>query len=170
MKKMFSPWRSAYIDTFKEKEKKKSKQCLFCSIAKAKSDDEKNLLVWRGKYCFVVMNRFPYNSGHVMVVPYKHTATMEKFTDNENLEFMKVITQCITSLKTVSNPEGFNVGANIGRGAGAGIDQHIHFHVVPRWNGDTNFMPVLSDIKVVSESIETTRKTLVQQFKKTSPK
>jgi len=165
---MFSPWRSAYIDTFKTK--KKNNGCLFCSIAKNKKNDQKNLLVWRGQSCFVVMNRFPYNSGHVMVVPYMHTARMEDFTDNENLEFMKVITQCITTLKTVSHPEGFNVGANIGRVAGAGIDQHIHFHVVPRWNGDANFMPVLSDIKVVSESIEKTRTALAKQFKTLSQK
>jgi len=112
------------------------------------------------------MNRFPYNSGHIMVVPYKHTATMQEFSDNENLEFMKAITLCMSALKATSNPEGFNVGANIGRVAGAGIDRHIHFHVVPRWNGDANFMPVLSDIKVVSEAIETTRAVLAKRFKK----
>jgi ATP adenylyltransferase len=168
VKKMFSPWRSAYIETFKEK--KKTKQCLFCSIAKDKKNDQENLLVWRGTYCFVVMNRFPYNSGHVMVVPYKHTATVQQFTDAENLEFMNVITLCTVALKAISNPEGFNIGANIGRVAGAGIDQHIHFHVVPRWNGDANFMPVLSDIKVVSESIETTRVALTKQFKELTKK
>ena len=139
---------------------------MFCSIAKDKKNDQKNLLVWRGRNCFVVMNRFPYNSGHVMIVPYKHTAAMEEFQDEENLEFMNVITQCITALKTISHPEGFNVGVNIGRVAGAGIDRHIHFHVVPRWNGDANFMPVLSDIKVVSEAIETTRAALAKRFKK----
>ncbi|HVN48058.1 MAG TPA: HIT domain-containing protein [Bacteroidota bacterium] len=164
MKKIFSPWRSAYIKTFSEKKKKK--QCLFCSIMKNKKNDRKNLIVWRGQYCFVVMNRFPYNSGHVMVVPYRHTALMEDFDDNEQLECMKVIQQCITALKAESHPEGFNVGANIGRVAGAGIDQHIHFHVVPRWNGDANFMPVLSDVKIVSESIEATRTGLANQFKR----
>ncbi len=95
---------------------------------------------------------------------------MEDFEDNEQLECMKVITQCITALKAVSHPEGFNVGANIGRVAGAGIDKHIHFHVVPRWNGDANFMPVLADVKIVSESIETTLAALIKQFKKVSQK
>jgi ATP adenylyltransferase len=164
VKKLFSPWRSAYIDTFKEK--KKNAHCLFCSIARDKKNDKKNLLVWRGQYCFVVMNRFPYNSGHVMVVPYRHTASMDDFTEAEQLDYMKMITRCITALNAISCPEGFNIGVNIGRVAGAGIDQHLHFHVVPRWNGDANFMPVLSDIKVISESIEQTRSVLEKQFKK----
>jgi ATP adenylyltransferase len=161
---MFSPWRSAYIDTFKKE--KKGKACLFCTMKKNKKAEKENLLVWRGKHCFVVMNRYPYNSGHVLVVPYKHTADFLDFTPEEYAEIMETVSRCIRALRAVSKPEGFNFGANIGRVAGAGVDKHIHFHVVPRWNGDANFMPVLADIKVVSERIEKTRTALAEQFQK----
>ena len=151
MKKLFSPWRSAYIQSFNEK--KKSKGCLFCRIHKEKKDEE-NLIVWRGKKCFAVLNRYPYNSGHLMVVPYRHNPLFSKLTKDENSEIMATLAKCISALDKISKPHGYNFGANLGRVAGAGIDKHIHFHLVPRWNGDTNFMPVLGDIKVVSEKMQ----------------
>jgi ATP adenylyltransferase len=106
------------------------------------------------------MNRFPYNSGHVMIVPNRQTADIYSLTPEELLEIMETVQQTMKALDTLMKPQGYNVGANIGRAGGAGVDEHIHFHVVPRWNGDTNFMPVLSDTKVVSEDIKKTWKTL----------
>jgi ATP adenylyltransferase len=151
MKKLFSPWRSAYIQTFSEK-KNKSRACLFCSMANETPNTD-NLIAWRGKYCFVVLNRFPYNSGHLMIVPYRHMSRFGKLSGEEHGEIMMLTGKCIKALESVSKPQGFNFGANLGKTAGAGIDKHIHFHLVPRWNGDTNFMPVLSDVKLVSESM-----------------
>jgi ATP adenylyltransferase len=163
MKRLFSPWRSVYIRSFQSD--KKLKECLFCRIAK-EDDDKKNLVVWRGKECFIVMNRYPYNNGHVMVVPYMHTSSMAKLTDKTNMEVMKTTARCIQALYNNSKPDGFNFGANLGRVAGAGIDQHIHFHLVPRWSGDTNFMPVLSETKIISEDISKTWKLLKSELKK----
>ena len=157
MKRLFSPWRSAYIRTFKNE--KKSKKCLFCRIAKEKKD-AKNLVVWRGKTCFVVMNLFPYNAGHVLVVPYTHTPNFEALSTREYAEAMQATARCMKALKKLSAPHGFNMGANLGRVAGAGIEHHVHFHIVPRWNGDTNFLPVLSDTKMISEDMRKTWKKL----------
>ncbi|MCX7984774.1 MAG: HIT domain-containing protein [Bacteroidetes bacterium] len=150
-KHLFSPWRSEYIEEFN---KPKSKKCLFCTLASDKLEDRKNLVIYRGEHCYVVMNKFPYNSGHLMIVPYKHTAKLTKLTENEFTEIMNLTVRCSEALTTLYKPHGFNFGANIGRVAGAGIEKHIHFHLVPRWNGDVNFMPVLSDVKVVSQSIQ----------------
>jgi ATP adenylyltransferase len=163
MMRLFSPWRSVYIQSFQGG--KKSKGCLFCRIAK-EHDDKKNFIVWRGKECFVVMNRYPYNNGHVMVVPYRHTSSMGKLTDKTNLEVMKTVARCMQALHKNGKPEGFNFGANVGRAAGAGIDKHIHFHLVPRWNGDTNFMPVVAETKMISEDIRKTWKLLKSELKK----
>ena len=124
-------------------------------IAKERRD-EKNLVVWRGKHCFLVMNLFPYNSGHLMVVPYKHTSKLESLPDEAYVEVMRASALGMRALDEVSGPHGFNLGANLGRIAGAGIDKHIHFHIVPRWNGDTNFMPVLADAKLISEDLKKT--------------
>jgi ATP adenylyltransferase len=150
------------METFKEK--RKGKACLFCKMKKENKEDKKNLVVWRGKHCFVLMNKYPYNSGHVLIVPYKHTAEFANLSSDEYREIMETAAHSIRALRSVSKPEGFNFGANLGRVAGAGVDKHIHFHLVPRWNGDVNFLPVLADIKVVSESIEATRAALVKKF------
>ena len=157
MKRLFSPWRSAYIKTFKNE--KKSKQCLFCRIARQRND-VRNLVVARGNTCYVVMNLFPYNAGHLLIVPYQHTADFEALTPEENAEAMAMTARCIRALRTLSKPHGFNFGANLGRVAGAGIEEHVHFHLVPRWNGDTNFLPVLSDTKLISEDLQETCKKL----------
>jgi len=157
MKRLYSPWRSAYIKTFKNE--KKTKRCLFCRIAKEKNDT-KNLVVWRGKTCYVLMNLFPYNAGHVLIVPYRHTASFEDLSPEEHAEAMKATARCMKALKKLSKPHGFNFGANLGRVAGAGIEHHVHFHLVPRWNGDTNFLPILSDTKLISEDMRNTWKKL----------
>lgn len=167
MKRLFSPWRSQYIQSFKSKKSGK-KEDLFSRIVKEKSD-RKNLILLRRKYCFVMMNLYPYNSGHVMVVPYKKTAHLSELPADVYTEIMQTAAAMMTVLEKVMKPQGFNFGANFGRVAGAGIDDHIHFHIVPRWNGDTNFMPVLSDIKVVSEEIRATYDAIKAEIDRSVP-
>jgi ATP adenylyltransferase len=164
MKRMFSPWRSQYIATFKDGKKKKN-DCLFCRIAKERNDGA-NLVVVRKQHCFVVMNRYPYNSGHLMIVPYTHAPAFEDLSMEEYTEIMATTSEMIRALGNVSRPQGFNFGANLGRVAGAGIDQHVHFHLVPRWNGDTNFMPTIAEVKLVSEDTKTTYRELKKALKK----
>ena len=142
MERLFSPWRSKYIDTFFHSKNVEGK-CILC-LAHQENKDDDHLIVTRGKYCYVIMNLFPYNSGHLMIVPYRHTSTLLDLTDEESLEVMTLLKKMTQALQAVSRPEGFNIGSNIGRTAGAGIDQHIHFQIVPRWSGDTNFMPILA--------------------------
>jgi ATP adenylyltransferase len=163
MKRLFSPWRSQYIQTFSDK--KHSRKCLFCGMVKQTADAE-NLIITRGTFCFAVMNKYPYNSGHLMVVPYRHTSQFAKLTGKEHQEIMSLTAKCIAALEHISKPQGFNFGANLGKVAGAGIDKHIHFHIVPRWNGDTNFMPVVAETKMISEDIRRTWKLLTSEFKR----
>jgi ATP adenylyltransferase len=159
MQRMWSPWRSEYIETFKKPAKRKRGGSLFSAALHAK-DDDKHLIVWRGEHCFVIMNRYPYNSGHLMIVPNRVTSSFESLTLVELAEIMQTAQRVMKALHTVMGPQGYNFGANIGRASGAGVDDHIHFHIVPRWNGDTNFMPVLGDTKVISEDMKTTLKKL----------
>lgn len=169
MKRMWSPWRSAYIKTFKQPAKKrKNGRSLFSAAIRGK-DDDKYFIVWRGELCFVIMNRYPYNSGHLMVVPYRQTADIGALTPAELTEIMTTVQRSIAALDAVMKPQGYNFGANLGRTAGAGVDDHVHFHIVPRWNGDTNFMPVLAETKVISEDMKTTLKKLRKAFKNAPP-
>jgi ATP adenylyltransferase len=163
MKRLFSPWRSAYIASFKTAKPRTG--CLFCRIAK-QSKDSQNYVLWRGEHCFLVMNLYPYNSGHLMVVPYKHTPDMGSLSDETNIEIMQTADRAMKALVKVSEPQGFNFGANLGRAAGAGIDKHVHFHIVPRWSGDTNFMPVLADVKLISEDMRKSWKELKKALEK----
>ncbi|MEO8168397.1 MAG: HIT domain-containing protein [bacterium] len=166
MKRMWSPWRSAYIETFNvPSTKKKSKKSIF-TLAVEEQDDDKHYIIWRGKYCFVIMNLYPYNSGHLMIVPYKQTARLDELSEKEISEMMKAVRRSVRALDAEVHPEGFNIGANLGRASGAGVNEHIHFHVVPRWNGDTNFMPVLTETKVISEDMRRTMLKLRSAFKK----
>lgn len=154
MDRLHSPWRSKYIETFAHSNEPKG-ECVFCKAHQDGTDDD-HLIVTRGKFCFVIMNLFPYNSGHLMIVPYRHTADFADLDDQEGLEIFGLLKSMMNALRQVSHPDGFNIGSNIGRTAGAGIDQHVHVHIVPRWNGDTNFMPVLADTKMISEDMKTT--------------
>lgn len=164
MKRIWSPWRSKYIETFKTPAKKKKRgYSLFTAALKAK-DDDKHFIVWRGEHCFVIMNLYPYNSGHLMIVPYRQTARFEDLTLVELAEIMQTAQRAMKALHKVMHPQGYNFGANIGRASGAGVDDHVHFHIVPRWNGDTNFMPVLSDSKVISEDMTLTLRKLRKAF------
>lgn len=163
MEKLWSPWRSQYIASFKEK--KTSSNCVLCDISNQDVEDPQSLLVYKDKLTFIVLNLYPYNNGHLMVVPYRHTSDFLTLTPEENSEIMKNLQKCEKALRSCMNPEGFNVGANIGKAAGAGIDDHIHFHIVPRWNGDTNFMPALGEVKVISQDLLANKQSLTGTFK-----
>jgi len=154
MKRLWSPWRSAYIQSFSKRPKKRT-ESLFRSALRSR-DDRKNLVVWRGKHCFIIMNRFPYNSGHLMIVPNRQVADIRRLRKAELAEIMQTVQRAMSALDRVMHPKGYNFGANLGRSAGAGIDEHVHFHIVPRWDGDTNFMPVLADTKIISEDMDVT--------------
>lgn len=159
MHTLWAPWRSEYINSCS----KPAKGCIFCSASKQKKDPE-NLILYRGRKVFVIMNRFPYNNGHLMVVPYKHTGDVALLSEKENKELWDTVVICKKVLEKAFCPQGFNIGMNLGRVAGAGIDTHCHAHIVPRWNGDMNFMPVFADVKVISESLERTYARLVDLF------
>ncbi len=146
---IWAPWRMDYI---RMPEEEKPKGCIFCNKPKDNKDKD-DLILYRGKHVFVIMNRYPYNNGHLMVVPYRHLDDYNALNDEELLEMSQVTQMCINILKSKMRPQGFNVGFNIGVSAGAGIAEHIHQHIVPRWTGDTNFMPVLCHTKVMVDGL-----------------
>lgn len=164
MERLFSPWRSKYIESFKGAAEK-STGCIFCDALSAAADFE-NLVVYRGTEAFVIMNLYPYNSGHMMIVPKRHTADFKTLTTSELAECMKLLQVAQKALQEMVAPHGYNIGMNLGRSAGAGIEDHLHWHIVPRWNGDTNFMPTLADIKVVSEDMHLQHQKLAALFQK----
>lgn len=157
--RIFAPWRSEYILSSDKKEE----GCIFCDFPKENKDEE-NLIIHRGKLCFVIMNRYPYNAGHLMVIPYRHLHDFTKLTREEVAELMQTAQKAVEVLTKVMSPHGFNLGMNIGKVAGAGIDRHLHLHIVPRWNGDTNFMPVVGDTRVVSEALESAYRRLKEAW------
>jgi len=161
MEKLFSPWRSQYISSFSDKGSEEG--CVLCD-AYFSNDDEASLVVFRGRESFVLMNRFPYNSGHLMILPVRHTSDFQSLTPSETIETMELLRASELALKELSHPQGFNIGMNLGRVSGAGIDGHLHWHIVPRWNGDTNFLPILAEVKVVSEDMERQWKKLHEIF------
>ena len=164
MDKLWSPWRSKYIDSFKPGGVKEE-GCLFCRIPKEDRDKE-NYLIYRSTSSFIIMNLYPYNSGHLMIVPYKHTALLNELDNNEKLDCFNMINLGCKLLEISIYPHGYNIGVNLGKVSGAGIDEHVHFHIVPRWNGDTNFMPVLNDVKLISEAMDDTYSKLTAALKK----
>jgi len=147
LEKMWAPWRMNYIDG-----SYKNEGCIFC-VKPNQNKDRENLILHRGKTCFTMMNLFPYNNGHIMISPYKHTGNLEDLSDEEMVEIMTLSKKFIRAMKLSMNPAGFNAGFNIGKVAGAGVADHLHLHIVPRWEGDTNFMPVIGETKVISEHI-----------------
>ncbi len=157
MEHIWAPWRIEYIRM------EKPKGCIFCDKY-SQNDDALNYILYRGDKNFVIMNSYPYNPGHLMIAPYQHTGNLEELADEELHEHFKIISRSIQLLKKVFNPDGFNIGMNIGRIAGAGIADHFHTHIVPRWSGDTNFMPVVADTKVVNEAIGETYQKLKGKF------
>ncbi len=161
MNRLWSPWRSKYIESFSEQKTGEAKGCVFCQKL-AQKDDEENLIVYRSSLSAIIMNIYPYNSGHLMVVPFAHKAMFEDLTKEELSDVMEQTQLGIKLLRMTSHPDGFNFGANLGRLSGAGIADHIHFHIVPRWDGDTNFMPVLTETKVISEDLHDTVRKLTK--------
>jgi ATP adenylyltransferase len=149
METLHAPWRIQYILAPKQPP---SAVSLFARIA-ASNEDVENLVVTRDRTCFALLNRYPYTGGHLMVVPYKQAADLPELTDEELADLMKLTRRCQEVLRKVMRPNGFNIGLNIGTSAGAGIAEHLHVHIVPRWNGDTNFMPVLAGATVVPEAL-----------------
>lgn len=148
MEPLHAPWRIEYILA----PKTALEEDLFIRIAQS-SDDEANFVIARDRTCFALLNRYPYTGGHLMVVPYKKTATLDDLTEAELADLMMLTRRCQQALQRVMNPHGFNIGLNLGRCAGAGILEHLHVHVVPRWNGDTNFMPVLAGTSVLPQAL-----------------
>lgn len=145
-------------------DKKKDEGCIFCTKPQ-QQEYRKNYLLYRGTFTYVLMNLYPYNNGHLMVIPYQHTSDILDIPSETAAELWKFITLSKRVLSATIRPDAFNVGMNIGRTAGAGIDQHIHMHIVPRWNGDTNFMPVIGETKIISQGIDETYDMLLPVFK-----
>jgi ATP adenylyltransferase len=143
--------------------------CIFCKRA-ASREDAKNLILLRGVHAFVMMNRYPYTTGHLMVAPYRHVGSLERLPDEEASEVIRLVAKCEAAIRRALKPDGFNIGANLGKCAGAGFPGHFHMHVVPRWSGDTNFMPVLSETKVLPETLTATYHKIAKAMRAGSPK
>jgi ATP adenylyltransferase len=146
-----------YIENSKEDE------CIFCTVQE-KEDSAENLIAFRGERAYVILNRYPYTSGHLMVVPYDHKPNLEELDSETRAEMMELTAQCMTVLRKVYHPHAFNVGANIGEAAGAGVKEHVHIHIVPRWAGDTNFMSTLGETRVLPEALEDTYQRIKNGF------
>jgi len=164
MEKLWSPWRSNYIDSFNQE--KKSNGCIFCDAINQDINDENSLKIFDNKFCYAILNLYPYNSGHLMIVPKRHLSDLHQLDEKELSEIMATLKLSMKALDMVMKPQGYNFGANLGKAAGAGIDDHIHFHLVPRWNGDTNFMPVLGETKIISQDLIQTKRNLIEAIKK----
>ena len=158
MDSVWAPWRMEYI------EKGKKDGCIFCVLPKA-NEDEKHYILYRGSSCFVIMNTFPYNNGHLMVSPYRHINCITLLSEDELKQMGQLLCKCIEQLKKLYAPDGFNTGTNLGKAGGAGFDQHLHTHIVPRWKGDTNFMPVLAETKVHPQHLRAGYEKLAPLFK-----
>ena len=157
MKQIWAPWRIEYIRM------KKTDGCFLCEKPK-QDNDAANYILFRGDRTFIIMNSYPYNPGHLMVVPYRHVANLEEMTVEERHEHFDIVSRSVEVLKQTFNPGGFNLGMNIGKLSGAGVDDHVHTHIVPRWQGDTNFMPVIADARVIPEALAETYQKLVGKF------
>ncbi|MBI4187108.1 MAG: HIT domain-containing protein [Chloroflexi bacterium] len=157
MEYLWAPWRIQYIQM------EKPRGCILCDKP-AEDNDVANYILYRGVHNFIMLNAYPYNAGHLMIAPGRHTANLEKLTDEELTEHFRLVSRSVGILKQVFKPDGFNIGINLGFVAGAGIHDHIHTHIVPRWQADTNFMPVTADTKVVNEALSATYQKLKDRF------
>ena len=154
MDRLWAPWRLAYVAAPKEQPSAVVDDGCFLCRGVASNDDRGNLVAFRSEHSVVVLNRFPYNNGHLLVAPKAHKARLDELTHDELLDLQLVLRKMLGVLERRMSPDGFNVGLNLGRAAGAGLPGHLHWHIVPRWNGDTNFMPVLTDTRVIVQSLE----------------
>jgi len=157
MKQIWAPWRAEYIQA------EKNSVCIFCAAPEKKT--EEGLVLYRGNTSVVMLNKYPYNGGHILIAPLRHVARLEELNDDEGADMWRLMRHSTSSLTKAFNAGGFNIGLNLGKAAGAGIEDHIHLHVVPRWDGDVNFMPVLGDVKVISEHLRQTLAKLLPFFK-----
>lgn len=160
MEQLYTPWRLKYL----QQPSGKPAGCLFCTLI-AEANDAENLIVLRGVHNFIIMNRFPYNNGHVMVVPYQHTAQLPDLPADTLTEMMQLGQRILRALEGMYHPHGFNLGMNLGEAAGAGVPQHLHLHILPRWMGDTSFMSTVGETRVLPEELPTTYEKLVRQLK-----
>jgi len=158
MNHLWSPWRMKYIEN-----SEKENGCVFCN-AQAKVDSAENLLTFRGKNAYVILNRYPYTSGHLMVIPFEHISNLEQLNAETRAEMMELASRCTTILRKIYKTESFNMGINIGEAAGAGVLGHVHIHIVPRWPGDTNFMSTTGETRVLPEALEDTYKRVKEGF------
>ncbi len=153
MKQIWAPWRIEFIT------QPKPTECILC-LKPREDRDRENFILYRGRHCFVMMNIYPYNNGHMMISPYQHAGTPEDLDDKVLADMMGVLKRCVKAIKQELSPEGINIGLNLGKVAGAGIEDHLHFHIVPRWLGDTNFMAVMADVRVIPEHLKATYEKL----------
>ncbi len=156
---LYSPWRIDYILSNKDK------KCIFCNKPK-KNNDEENLILFRSKTCFVIMNRYPYNNGHLLIVPFRHVSKLNDLNSEEISDLFGTVQLCEKVIEEIYHCDGINMGMNLGKAAGAGIDDHLHVHLLPRWNGDSNFMTTIGATRVLPESFESSYKKLKQAFDK----
>jgi ATP adenylyltransferase len=164
MERLWAPWRLTYMKQASEP----GNACVFCSKLET-TDDREALILHRGATCFVLLNLYPYANGHLMVAPYRHVATPGDLDAEERAELWELLDRSLKVLSQAFAPHGFNAGLNLGRVAGAGVEDHVHLHVVPRWNGDTNFMPVLADVRVMPQHLDETWQTLHEAWVRYSP-
>jgi ATP adenylyltransferase len=162
MKRLWAPWRIEFIL------KPKSRRCVLC-LKPRENRDRDNCILYRGRYCFVMMNIYPYNNGHLLVSPYRHIGSLDALEDNVLCDMVRILKKSAKAVKLALSPQGINIGLNLGKVAGAGIDDHIHFHIVPRWQGDTSFMAVMDDIRVLPEHLRVTYDKLLSYFAKRNP-
>lgn len=155
-KRLWAPWRAPYISGARSK---RGGNCLFCEKARSKQD-VRNLLIHRGRHAYSLLNLYPYNNGHAMVAPYRHVGEVSALTPEEWLDLWRLASDLLRRMKKIFSPQGFNLGINLGRAAGAGIPKHLHLHIVPRWLGDTNFMSTVADARVISHSLRSARSLL----------
>jgi len=158
MKQLWAPWRMKYIEGHEKED-----GCVFCN-AQAKADGVENLIAYRGERAYVILNRYPYTGGHLMVVPFEHKAVFEDLDRPTRAEMMELTTRCMIVLRNLYKPQGFNMGANVGEAAGAGVKEHVHIHIVARWKGDTNFMSTLGGTRVLPEALEVTYLRVKNEF------
>lgn len=159
MQHLWTPWRSVYME-----EKKDKSRCIFCDAVRDPASDERNLVVFRGAACIAILNKYPYTSGHLMIAPFLHVSRLAGLSAAAADEMMQLVRRAEQALQRAYHPDGLNVGMNLGEAAGAGIDQHIHMHVLPRWNGDANFMTCVAETRIIPEALEDTYSKLRDEF------
>lgn len=164
MDRLWSPWRYEYIKSGSNEQSGQPGACVFCSLQQNPADDEKNLIVHRAAHNFIVLNLYPYVSGHLLIVPYAHLGELDTAPKETTDELMDLTKRCQTILRDAYRPDGFNLGMNLGRSAGAGVADHIHLHILPRWTGDANFMSTIGETRVIPEDLKETYRRLHERF------